>query len=178
MSAEERLRKVKAERGLLERIASIIPGYHGYKEKELRRETDRLVRMEAAMRLKQAKDAIRKALSSPFVVMKMSNEDTWLADTLVDRLDRVTQRIDKAVAGYAGLYDAVKVREDKLDAVIEHDLMLIEKAQAIRDKADKIASMTPGSSEWREAVQSLISDVDEFDRLVDKRVEILRGLVD
>ena len=170
------LEKVKRERGLLERLLSLVPGYHGYKERELRRETDRLVRMAAATRLRHAKDAINRSLT-PFAMMRLSGEDMFIVDSLITRLDRVTQRIDKAVAGYAGLYDAVKVREDKLDAVIEHDLMLVEKAEAIKEAADRLASLQPGSEAWRAAVQNLISDVDEFDRLVDKRVEILRGLV-
>ena len=43
MSGEDYLKKVKRERGLLEKIMSYIPGYRGYKEKELRRESDRPV---------------------------------------------------------------------------------------------------------------------------------------
>ncbi|RLI39737.1 hypothetical protein DRO60_00445 [Candidatus Bathyarchaeota archaeon] len=178
MGEPEPLRKVKKERGLLERIMSIIPGYHGYKEKELRRESDRLVRMEATMRLREAKDALRKSMSSPFVIQNLSGEDIWMFDTLMARLDRATQRIDRAVAGYAGLFDAVKVREDKLDKVIEHDLMLVERAKAIREKADALAKLKPGTPEWRDAINALISEVDEFDRLIDTRTEVLRGLVD
>ena len=170
------LEKVKRERGLLERILSLVPGYHGYKEKELRRETDRLVRMAAATRLRHAKDAISRSLT-PFVMMKLSGEDMFIVDSLLAKLDRITQRIDRAVAGYAGLYDAVKVREDKLDAVIEHDLKLVEKAEAIRATADRLITLQPGTDAWRTALQTLITDVEEFDRLVDQRVEILRGLV-
>ncbi|RLI11099.1 hypothetical protein DRO33_04675 [Candidatus Bathyarchaeota archaeon] len=170
------LEKVKRERGIIERLLSLVPGYHGYKERELRRETDRLVRMAAATRLRHAKDAISRSLS-PFAMMRLSNEDMFVVDSLLTRLDRVTQRIDRAVAGYAGLYDAVKVREDKLDAVIEHDLKLVERAEAIKEAADSLARLQPGSDAWRNALQTLISDVEEFDRLVDQRVEILRGLI-
>ena len=35
---------VKGQMRLSERIAAFIPGFHGYKEKELRRESDRLIR--------------------------------------------------------------------------------------------------------------------------------------
>jgi len=37
MSRKDYLEKVRGERGLLERIMGYIPGYRGYKEKELRR---------------------------------------------------------------------------------------------------------------------------------------------
>jgi len=113
LSGKDYLGKVRREMGLMEKILSYIPGYRGYKEKELRRESDRLVRMEAVNRLREAKALLRKSLANPSVAQKISSEDAWRLDTLMMRLDRVTQRIDRAVAGYAGMFDAVKVKEDK-----------------------------------------------------------------
>ena len=54
--------KVKEERSLSEKILSYIPGYSGYKEKELRRETDKLVRDQAVMKLKDAKVALNESI--------------------------------------------------------------------------------------------------------------------
>ncbi len=173
---EEYLKKVKEERTLFEKIISYIPGYRGYKEKELRRESDRLVRMAIVNRLKSAKDTLRRSLTNPLVISQMGSEDTWLIETLLSRLDRVTQRIDRAVAGYAGLFDAVKVKEDKLDLVLEHDYNLISRADEVKNKAEKIAKMKPGTDDWRSSVGELTNLVDELDALIDKRTEILRGL--
>jgi hypothetical protein len=44
-----------------------IPGYRGYKEKELRRESDRLVRMEVVNRLKAAKTGFQKKICKPLI---------------------------------------------------------------------------------------------------------------
>lgn len=177
-SGEDYLKKVKSEMGLLEKIMSYIPGYRGYKQKELRRESDRLIRMEAVNRLKDAKAAIRRSMANPFIIQKMSGEDTWRVDALMSRLDRVIQRIDKAVAGYAGMFDAVKVREDKLDVILEHDLKLIESANNLKKEVENILSMEPGVEEWRKAIDGLMGKVEELDKLVDERIEILRGLAE
>jgi predicted ATP-dependent protease len=80
------------------------------------------------------------------------------------------------VAGYAGMFDAIKVKEDKLDTVIEHDLSLIEKAEAIKADVEKVNELEPGKDDWRTAMDELISKVEELDGLVDKRSELLRGL--
>jgi hypothetical protein len=176
MSRKDYLGKVKGERSLLEKIMGYIPGYHGYKEKELRRESDRLVRMEAVSRLKAAKTSIRRAFANPSMVQKLSQDDTYKYDALNSRLDRVTQRIDRAVAGYAGMFDAVKVKEDKLDTVLQHDVSLIEKADAIKADSGKLAKMQPGNDDWGTAMDSLISKVEEYDALIDERSQILRGL--
>jgi hypothetical protein len=176
MSGKDYLEKVRKERSLLEKIMGYIPGYRGYKEKELRRESDRLVRMEVVNRLKTAKTAFRRKFANPLLVQKLSSEDTFRFETLTARIDRVTQRIDRAVAGYAGMFDAVKVKEDKLDTVIEHDLSLIEKAEAIKADVEKVNELEPGKDDWRTAMDELISKVEELDGLVDKRSELLRGL--
>jgi len=176
MSGKDYLGKVRGERGLLERIMGYVPGYRGYKEKELRRESDRLVRTDAVNRLKVAKTAVRRTFANPAVVQKLSSEDSYRFDALTSRLDRVTQRIDRAVAGYAGLFDAVKVKEDKLDTVIQHDLSLIEKANAIKTDSESTAKMQPGNPDWGTAMDNLISKVEELDALIDERTSVLQGL--
>jgi hypothetical protein len=176
MSGKDYLGKVRGERGLLERIMGYIPGYRGYKEKELRRESDRLVRTDAVNRLKAAKTAVRRTFANPTVVQKLTSEDSYRFDALTSRLDRVTQRIDRAVAGYQGMFDAVKVKEDKLDTVIQHDLSLIQEAEAIKTDCDNVAKMQPGNADWGIAVDRLISKVEDLDALIDQRTEILRGL--
>jgi hypothetical protein len=110
------------------------------------------------------------------MVQKLSQDDTYKYDALNSRLDRVTQRIDRAVAGYAGMFDAVKVKEDKLDTVLQHDVSLIEKAEAIKADSGKLAKMQPGNDDWGTAMDALISKVEEYDTLIDERSQILRGL--
>ena len=176
MSGKDYLGKVKGEKSFLERLMGYIPGYHGYKEKELRRESDRLVRMEVVNKLKAAKTSIRRAFTSPAAVQKLSPEDASKYDTLTYRLDRITQRVDRAVAGYAGVFDAIKVREDKLDSVMQVDVNFVEKAEAIRADSVGLSKMQPGNDDWGAAADALISKIDEFDSLIDARSEVLRGL--
>jgi hypothetical protein len=176
MSGKDYLGKVRGERGLLEKIMGYIPGYKGYKEKELRRESDRLVRMDVVKRLKAAKTAFRRTFANPSAVQKLAGDDTYRFDAFNSRLDRVTQRIDRAVAGYAGMFDAIKVKEDKLDSVIQQDLSLIEKAESVKSDVQKVVRIDPGSDEWRTAMDTLISEVEELDSLVNERSNLLRGL--
>ncbi|MCJ7559605.1 hypothetical protein MUO79_03170 [Candidatus Bathyarchaeota archaeon] len=176
MSGKDYLGKVRGERSLLEKIMGYIPGYRGYKEKELRRESDRLVRMEVVNRLKAAKTAFRRTFANPSAVQKLSGDDTYRFDAFNSRLDRVTQRIDRAVAGYAGMFDAIKVKENKLDSVIQHDLSLIERAESIKADVEKTVSIEPGTDEWRTAMDALVSKIEELDSLVNERSNLLRGL--
>lgn len=163
--------------GLGERILSYIPGYRGYKEKELRRETDRLVRMKIVSILNEAKSAFNTP-QSPQTIRKIAQDEElrFLIENARFEFDRVVQRIDRAVAGYAGIFDAVKVREDKLDTVLQHDLALIEKAERVKTVVSDLAGREPTSPEWREKVKELRATLSELDGLIDARSNILRGL--
>jgi len=176
VSGGKQVDKVRGEMGLTEKIVRYIPGYRGYKEKEIRRESDRLVRMKVVSKLKTAKDTTRRRIADSLITQKLSSEDTWKIDTFMTRLERVTQRLDRAVAGYAGIFDAVKVREDKLDAVIRCDLKLIERAESLKADVERAFRMDLGKDEWRKTMDDLTAKVEELDKLVDERTEILRGL--
>lgn len=178
MSDKKFLEKTREEMGLMEKILSYIPGYRGYKEKELRRESDRLVRMQAVNRLKEAKTLLRRSLTNPYTLKKISEEDSWRINTFMMRLDRAVQRIERAVAGYAGVFDAIKVKEDKLDKILEYDLQLIERSEELKKNAEKLVSMKVGEDDWRSLLEKLISSVEELDSLVDSRSEILRGIME
>ncbi|MEM1943899.1 MAG: hypothetical protein QXO30_07145 [Candidatus Caldarchaeum sp.] len=167
----ERIRK---EMGLMEKILSYVPGYRGYKEKELRRETDILVRRKVSSLLAEARADLNSPLS-PSEARQLANdsEARFLFETVRAMLDKAVQRIDKAVAGYAGLFDSIKVREDRLDAVLRHDLALIEKAESVKQL---VAEIKGGEADWKNKAGRLKSVLMEFDRLVDERTALLKGL--
>jgi hypothetical protein len=74
------------------------------------------------------------------------------------------------------MFDAIKVKEDKLDSVLTHDLSLIEQAESVKTDVEKTVSIDPATDEWRATMDALISKVEELDRLVDERTNLLRGL--
>lgn len=175
MSGREYQEKVRKDMTLMEELLSYIPGYRGYKEREIRRESDRLVRMEATNRLKEAKDIIRTKLTYLASSGKIEDKDMPKFDLFLSRLDRVVSRIEKAPAGYAGLLDSVKVKEDKLDKVLEHDLKLIADSRRIKEIAVRFEKL--------EAREELLKSMDEalkgilnLEKIVDQRTEIFRGL--
>jgi hypothetical protein len=177
MNRKNHVEKIRQEMTLMEKILSYVPGYRGYKEKEIRRESDRLIRMESANKLREAKNDIRSKLADLANSKKMEDRDMSRIDMLLSRLDRVVERIEKAPAGYVGLFDAVKVREDKLNEVLEHDLMLIEKSVEMRDSAKRFEQLEV-REEWMKSIDEMLEKIKELEEIINKRVRILRGLTD
>ncbi|MEM2074147.1 MAG: hypothetical protein QXG36_07255 [Nitrososphaeria archaeon] len=130
------INKVKEERTLLEKIVSYVPGYHGYKEKELRREADKIVREYTVNKLNE----IKTILNDVFKEIADSNDvETFSTANRVSAvLDRLINKIEHANYGYSGFFDAVKVKEEKLDKLLEFDHTILENINSLRDAANNI----------------------------------------
>ena len=121
--------RVKSQTGILEKIELLVPGFHGYKEKEMRRESDKLIRNQIYQKLSdaeaQAKDIYR-------ALVNQGANDTWDdTDHLLARLDRIMERINHSEYGYAGFFDSTKVREPDLDRMMGYDMQLIQMADNV-----------------------------------------------
>lgn len=133
--------RTKTQTGLLEKIELIIPGFRGYKEKELRRESDKLVRNQIYQKLYEAEAQVKDTYRD---LVNQGAKDSWDdTDHLVARMDRITQRINHAEYGYAGFFDAVKVKEPDLDRMMAFDDQLLQQTdtitsavQALKDTVD------------------------------------------
>lgn len=160
---------------MIERIASYIPGYAGYKEREIRREADALVRRRIASDLAAAKAKLALPITSARQVA--SNPDAmYLWDAARAWLDRVIQRIDKAPEGYSGFFDLVKVDEQALDRLYEMDLSLLDKASAVAKAVDEVAALQPASEDWMKKMRELISLLSQLDASIDERSNYIAGL--
>jgi hypothetical protein len=161
--------RVKAERGLLERIVSYIPGYHGYKEKEIRRESDRLVRQQVFRNLKKASDIFKRSLTAG---VSLSESKRFPADRLISRLDLIKEKVAKTVGGYSGFFDSVKVKEDKLDRMISLDYELISLSSSFSERAEKMAKDGVVSPTWHEGLKGLEEGIDQIEEALRRRDEL------
>ena len=160
---------------ILEKIASYIPGYGGYKEKEVRRETDALLRRHISSILSTA--AAQLVLSPTEARSVAANpEARYLWDYVKAIFDKVIQKIDKAPHGYAGFFNIVKVNEEVLDRVYSHDLALVEHARNVADYVNDVKKARATSPEWFDALNRVKAALEELDRQIDERTKILKGI--
>ncbi len=163
------LNRARAGRNALEQIADSIPGFRGYRDKELRRDADRLQREHLASRLEEAK----KGLDTLALASSRSGALDVINDieTARKRLDKVVARIRYADRGYAGFFDPVKVEEAALDRVYEADLSLLAGVDvarsAVQPAGDKPEGTGPGA---------LIAALDALEARLADREAVLRGI--
>jgi hypothetical protein len=158
------LDKARAGQNALERIANAIPGFQGYRDRELRRDADRIGREHLASQL----DACKKPLND------WANQATRIGaldaindiETARKRLDKAANRIRYADRGYSGFFDAVKVDEAMLARVYEFDLALLGQVEDVRKACAGGLDAAPG----------LIARLDELDAKLAGREAILSGV--
>ena len=168
--------RAKSQTSLQEKIELAIPGFHGYKEKELRRESDKLIRNQIYQKLSDAESQAKDTYRS---LVNQGANDTWDdTDHLLARLDRVMERINHSEYGYAGFFDATKVKEPDLDRMMSYDMQLIQMAdnvttaiQALKDSVDN--NRLP---EAKGKVGAAMKTVDALENAYDGRKQIIVGV--
>lgn len=171
----DELSNVQGQMSLPEKIAAFIPGFRGYKEKELRRESDRLIRNHLYLKLSIEKTDLRE------IEQKLADRRYFDVLTDMDRLlakmDRVVEKINHASYGYSGFFDAVKVREENLDHMIDFDNKLLDGINALTTEIDAFkADLASGvTTNLKTRVQSVTDKLESLENTFDQRNEVILG---
>jgi hypothetical protein len=168
--------RAKSQTSLQEKIELAIPGFHGYKEKELRRESDKLIRNQIYQKLSDAESQAKDTYRS---LVNQGANDSWDdTDHLLARLDRVMERINHSEYGYAGFFDVTKVKDPDLDRMMTYDMQLIQMAdnvsiaiQALKDSVDNNRLL-----EAKGKVGDATKAVDALENAYNGRKQIIVGV--
>ena len=168
--------RVKSQTGILEKIELLVPGFHGYKEKEMRRESDKLIRNQIYQKLSdaegQAKDIYR-------ALVNQGANDTWDdTDHLLARLDRIMERINHSEYGYAGFFDSTKVKEPDLDRMMGYDMQLIQMADNVTTSIQSLKDVLDNDrlQEAKGKVSEAMKVVDALENAYNGRKQIIVGV--
>lgn len=164
-------KKVEESLGGLEKFLKKIPGYKGYKEKELRRESDKLLRTQLAAGL----DEQRQRLQELQVQLLSEAQIEWLDDMerAVMKLQILIDRIRTASYGYAGLFDAVKVKEKELDALYEFDNQMLDYNEQLAAQADRVTSAISAKEGVGVAIAELVLLVEQANQTFGRRRDVI-----
>jgi len=159
------------KRNWLESLGRKIPGFRGYLEKEYRRESDELQRKWLADQLQRSKRGLNEYARSLAEAAQV--DQLPQIERLRSKLDRLIGRITSAMQGYSGVFDLVRVQEDELDRLYQHDVGMMQEIEALADELEKMPSNTRPVPE---AVSSIVAKIEAAEQNWDRREDILKGL--
>ncbi len=168
--------QAKSQMRLSERIAAALPGFRGYKEKELRRESDKLIRNHLYLKLSKGKDNVRSI--SQKIADKRYLDVLPDIDRLTAKMDRITEKVNHASYGYSGFYDVVKIKEENLDRMIAFDNQLLDGVNTLTSEIDSLKAQLLGGdySNLKDKIQVVTGKLELLEDTFDKRQEVILGV--
>ena len=157
-------------------LLSKIPGFDGYMERGRRREADQLLRETIASRLEESRlqlSNVHKELGRDIVKAMDYAEPLGTADT---RLMGLIGKINDAPEGYAGFFDAVKVKEDDLARIYAFDESMLAYAEQISADIDALEKAVLDDLDIAGCIRTLDGTLREANTAFGTRQEVLSGI--
>ncbi len=164
--------KVSSEMDFFKKIASKIPGFKGYIERQNRRDSDKLLRDAIADRFEQQVQRIT-TLQRDLI----AEGDILYVDDLESasiKLRTFVDRIRRAPRGYAGLFDAVKINTEELDKLYEYDAAMLDQVDEVSRAVDNVEASI-GSEGLPAALRNLRTVAQQSIDTYDRRKEYIVG---
>ena len=163
--------KVTEALGGLEQLVAKVPGYKGYKEKEMRREADKLLREHLARQFEEQRRRIpdlQKQLISSGQIGFLDDLESGAM-----KLQFLIDRLKTASYGYAGFFDALKVKEEQLDALYDFDNALMDEVPKVADGINKVSEAIIAKEGVAEAIANLVSTIQGVNDAFSKRQDVI-----
>jgi hypothetical protein len=165
--------KVSSQMDFVKQLASKIPGFNGYVERQNRRAADKLLRESVADRFEE-------------LWKRTSNVQTDMVDAgmiaLMDDMEQAaiqlrtfTDKIRTATYGYAGFFDAIKIKEAELAQLYQFDLAFFDVSEQIGRALDNLEASMGDEEGLKAAIRNLISLAREAVTTFDRRYEMING---
>jgi len=165
--------KVTSMQDPFKKLASHIPGFSGYVERQNRRDADKLLRDTVARRFEEQWKRVSQ-LQSDLV----SNGMIAYVDDLEKAALKLRTFIDKittAPRGYSGLFDAVKINEEQLESIYKFDAAFFDLAEQVGRAVDNVEQTISDESGLPAAIRNLTALARLAVETYEKRSEAVSG---
>ncbi|HMN30200.1 MAG TPA: hypothetical protein PKE45_18755 [Caldilineaceae bacterium] len=161
--------EAKNNMNALERVLKGLPGISGYTDRELRRDADKRLRNLIANQLEEQKKALLELQKR----LLGGGGLAWLddIDSTIQKLQLLIDRIRTASQGYAGLFDAVRIRETQLKALNDFDVALAGRVVVVQERVQALADGLSNKADLQPLIQQLSDLITDLNTTFSKRQE-------
>jgi hypothetical protein len=165
--------RIKQDQTSYDTLLDWIPGFKGYREQEMRRDADRLVREHLAKLLGDTHAKVRRATGD--LAKQARLKQMGALDSLSKRIEKLTDLIRYADAGYSGWFAAVKIDEAELDRLYDYDVALKQFIADVDAAATELVALS--EDEMPGALDKVNGALDELDHMIKNREQVATGIV-
>ncbi len=155
------------------RLASYIPGFSGYIDRQSRRDADKLVRDTVSRRFEELWTRTSNLQKDLIGAGKIQFVDDMEQAAL--QLRTFIDKISKAARGYAGFFDAVKINQKELEQLYNFDLAFFDLADQISRALDNVEASMGDDAALPAAVRNLTTLARQAVETFNRRTEAFTG---
>ena len=169
-------RRVVEDRGLIKEIELLIPGFHGYREREDLRIADSLLREQLASSLGEVRKGLERCRE--YAVRKKELNLIEEIGVLVRRCSATEERIRHAEQGYTGISTDFRIEQVELNQLYEWDLSLMKGVRWMYDAVSELKTSIDGgdTKAVHHGLKAMSKGLDDFNELFDRRRVMIAGL--
>jgi len=170
---EEFFQKVISQMDPFKSLASHIPGFKGYVERQNRRDADKILRDTVVRRF----DEQWKRASQLQVDMVRQGMIAYVDDMeqAVLQMRTFIDKMSTAPRGYSGLFDAVKINEKELEAIYQYDAAFFDLAEQVARALDNVEASLADEAALPAAIRNATSIARMAVETYNRRSEVVIG---
>jgi hypothetical protein len=168
--------KIKGESSGLGNLLARVPGLGGYMERSRRREADQILRDTISSHLEASRlrlSSVHQELSRDIIKAMDYAEPLGRADNLLMGL---IGKIKDAPQGYAGFFDAIKVKEEDLARIYAFDESMLNHADEIDASIDALTTATRDDGDIGSTIRRLTTVLQMANQDFAGRNEVIMGV--
>lgn len=165
--------KVTSQQDPFKKLASYIPGFSGYIDRQNRRDADKLLRDTVARRFeeqwKRASQLQSDMVSNGLIAYVDDMEKAAI------KLQTFIDKITTAPRGYSGLFDAVKINEKELEAIYQFDYAFFDLGEQVGRALDNVEASLGDEAALPAAIRNVTSLARLAVETYNRRAEAVTG---
>ena len=162
--------QVTSDQDPFKKIASKIPGFSGYIERQNRRAADKMLRESIADQFTELWKRVGNVQQDLISQGEIASLDDM--EKAATKLQTFIDKVTNAAYGYAGFFDAKKIKQDELARLYDFDVALLDSVDAIAHAIDNIEASI-GSDGFDASIRNLITLTRELVSTFDSRGEVI-----
>ncbi len=155
------------------KLASYIPGFKGYIERQSRRDADKLVRDTVARRVEELWTRASNLQKDLIGAGKIEFVDDM--EQAVLQLRTFIDKITTAPRGYSGFFDAVKINEKELEQLYNFDLSFFDLADQVSRGLDNVEASLGDDGALPAAIRNVVTLGRQAVETINQRKEAYTG---
>lgn len=165
--------KVTGQQDIFKKLASYIPGFSGYVERQNRRAADKILRETVANRFEEqwrrASDIQADMVSQKMIAYVDDMEKAAI------QLRTFIDKIRTAAYGYSGFFDAVKINEEELSALYQFDMAFFDTAEQVGRALDNVEASLGDEAALPAAIRNLTTLARQAVETFQRRYDAING---